>query len=405
MPPSLDQFKMAAARLRAVDRYPYLASALFACPVLTHHHQGQLIIDRQWRIWADPAMVADLEVAPLSGRLVHLVSHVLRDHAIRADALSLGDDREIRRWETAADAEISDDFSEPGIIGDDPFPTAHPDDLDLPPGLLAEQYYHQLHSEPAALEYCDCGSGAHGLDSQSDSPAADDDSAESDDSSGVNPTRQKLIQRQVALDVSSAAPSSVSPRLRAWATSILDPVVDWRAELGSWLRRTYSHRAGMVDYSYRRPSRRASATPGVILAGLHAPAVEVALVCDTSASVSDHQLSQTLSELHSLTRSMGSNRISVLSCDEAVHQVDRFSFGSPPTLIGGGGTDMGVGIEVAMGLRPRPDVVVVITDGLTPWPPTAPRAELTVVLLEPAPPGMPPPNPPAWAKTIRVPAP
>jgi predicted metal-dependent peptidase len=50
-------------------------------------------------------------------------------------------------------------------------------------------------------------------------------------------------------------------------------------------------------------------------------------------------------------------------------------------LVGGGGTDMRVGIAAAEGTRPRPDVVVVLSDGLTPWPDQPTRARLVVAIL------------------------
>ncbi len=60
--------------------------------------------------------------------------------------------------------------------------------------------------------------------------------------------------------------------------------------------------------------------------------------------------------------------VRVLSCDAQVHSVKRVSRASQVELLGGGGTDMGEGITQALALRPRPSIVVVLTDGFTPWP-------------------------------------
>ena len=407
----VDQFKVAAARLWAVSQYPYLASALFACPVNAHPIPGHVTIDRDWRILADPAVVAEVDVDCLGARIIHLVSHVLRDHATRADALSLGSENELVQWVAAADAEISDDygdlFTKLGDGSDGLFATAEPHDLGLEPGLLAEEYFRHGCLTTVGGPHVDCGSGAHGQYSAHDPPpeSNDEDSnqpSESTSSERVDGASQKLIRRQVAAEVLAAPPSSVQPRLRQWAESHLEPVVDWRSELKSWFRRAYSYQAGMVDYSYQRRSRRASATPGVVLAGLQAPRLEVALVCDTSASVTDRQLDQALAEIQSLTHSLGHSHLAVLTCDHAVHQIERAGFTSSATVIGGGGTDMRVGIDAALRLRPSPNIVVVVSDGFTPWPHDPPSADVVVVLLEHPPPTVAPIDPPAWAKTIRV---
>ena len=60
--------------------------------------------------------------------------------------------------------------------------------------------------------------------------------------------------------------------------------------------------------------------------------------------------------------------VTVLSCDAAVHTVARVRRARDVRLGGGGGTDMRVGLAAAAELRPRPDLVVVLTDGYTPWP-------------------------------------
>jgi hypothetical protein len=67
-------------------------------------------------------------------------------------------------------------------------------------------------------------------------------------------------------------------------------------------------------------------------------------------------------------------------------------------LAGGGGTDMRVGIEAALRGPETPHVVVVLTDGGTPWP-DAPLSTTRVIaaLI-----GTNPPLPPAWIETVRV---
>jgi hypothetical protein len=63
---------------------------------------------------------------------------------------------------------------------------------------------------------------------------------------------------------------------------------------------------------------------------------------------------------------------------------------------------MGAGIQAAAELRPRPSVVIVLTDGFTPWPRRRPGGIRVVVGLlgeGKGPPGCPPPE---WARTVLI---
>ena len=102
--------KLAAARVFAASRYPYLASALFAVPLLPVAGTGTIAVDRRWRILAAPDVVDSMEAQELGRLVVHLVSHLLRDHAARAVAAGV----------TAADAReaggrATADGGEPGV--------------------------------------------------------------------------------------------------------------------------------------------------------------------------------------------------------------------------------------------------------------------------------------------------
>jgi predicted metal-dependent peptidase len=76
-------------------------------------------------------------------------------------------------------------------------------------------------------------------------------------------------------------------------------------------------------------------------------------------------------------------------------------------LLGGGGTDMTVGIQTAMDLRPSPSVLVVLTDGYTPWPAEPPKARVVAgLLVDRADDLSPPPaQPPVWTTTVEITAP
>ena len=169
---------------------------------------------------------------------------------------------------------------------------------------------------------------------------------------------------------------------------------------GKQLRRAVADRAGAADYSYRRPSRRAAVTGDVVLPALRRPVPEVAVVCDTSGSMTDELLAMVLAEVEGPLRSLGASRqLRVLACDAAAGPAQRVSSARQVELAGGG-TNMGAGIAAAALLRPRPAITVVLTDGYTPWPGRPPKGMLVVVALL----GDASRDAPAWARSVRVPA-
>jgi predicted metal-dependent peptidase len=97
-------------------------------------------------------------------------------------------------------------------------------------------------------------------------------------------------------------------------------------------------------------------------------------------------------------------RVRVLAVDTNVHAVRRVSRAAEVELAGGGGTDMGAGIAYAAAMRPRPAVVVVLTDGFTPWPGRAPKGIRVIIgLLVSAGFGAPfAQATPGWARVVRI---
>jgi predicted metal-dependent peptidase len=109
----------------------------------------------------------------------------------------------------------------------------------------------------------------------------------------------------------------------------------------------------------------------------------------------DGLLAQALAEVDGVLKSGGiaGNDITVLAVDAAVQEVSRVRDATAVRLGGGGGTDMTVGIHAALSATPRPELVIVLTDGETPWPATATPVPLIAVIMSRA--GLAPATP-AW---------
>jgi predicted metal-dependent peptidase len=385
--------EIAAARLWAATRFPYLASGIFGMTLIEDPGSGTVAVDDSWRMHIDPDLTVWWTPSQVGSVMVHLVCHLLRTHGERAQAIGVGPD-DVSRWIRAADAEINDDLVPAGL--DLPRTPLLPSDLGAPAGLLAEQYYTQEVTTDSSDLPMNCGSGAHGQPSNCGCQAGK--------CHGALPRWQaELLRRQIAQAVlaHSKQAGTMPAGLLRWAEELLTPKVDWRRVLAALLRRAVAEVSGAVDYSYRRPSRRSSVAGGVVLPALRRPVPEVAVVCDTSGSMSDDMLAMALTEVDGLLKSLGlARQLRVLACDTAVAAAQRITSSRQVTLTGGGGTDMGAGIAAAAALRPRPAVCVVLTDGITPWPAAAPKGIRVIVALL----GDYEAEPPSWASVVRVPS-
>ena len=185
------------------------------------------------------------------------------------------------------------------------------------------------------------------------------------------------------------------------ADEILEPSpINWRRLLASEIRGALK-RSGQYDYTYARPNRRQ--VPGVVLPTLRSPHVEAAVVIDTSGSMTTEDLKAALSDTKALLNQAGSYQCKFVACDAlatravAITDVKQ----AARRLKGGGGTDMRIGIDAA--IKPhrgtKPNIVVVMTDGYTPWHETSPDRSVTVIAVVPT--GLPDRfTPPSWMRTV-----
>ncbi|MFE6930681.1 VWA-like domain-containing protein [Streptomyces sp. NPDC057699] len=385
----LDTTKLLAARYRAAADRPYLASALYALTVVPSDEVPTMGVDRHWRCYVSPGFVERTPVAELAAVWMHEVAHLLRDHHGRADLLPPADLRDRLRVNVAQDCEINDDLVADGL----PLPAGRlePRLFGLPEGQLFEVYLAALPPSPLAH---DCGSGAHGQPAPWEMDGGTGPA-------GVGAVEAEALRRHTAeaMRAHVRARGTLPGGWKRWADEVLEPTVDWRQALAGAVREAAAWASGAVDYTYRRPSRRSAALRGVVLPSLRRPLPRVAVVIDTSGSMGEPEIGAALAEVTGVLREVGirGNRVSVLACDADVQAVSRVTSAEQITLEGGGGTDMRVGIAAALAAPERPGVVIVLTDGQTPWPDETPSCRLIAVLVGPSAPAAPP-----WAETVRV---
>lgn len=393
------------ARLVAYSQMPYYAAGLFTLIPVAAPGLGTFAVDRHWRLYMDPEQLCGGWTVQQAGAvLLHEMGHLLRVHADRAAMLPQPVSHDT--WNLAGDAEINDDLLDAGVAL--PEGVVTPQALGLPDHDCAEVYYNALITDPdhqPADSGGDpgepgCGSGAGAGAVPGELPAAH----QVDGRAGVDEASGGMIRRRIAEAVRDEAGSgrgTVPAGVQRWADGVLAPsVVPWNRVLRGVVRRAVADAAGRVQFSYAKPSRRSGG--GLIFPSMRGPRLRVSVVIDTSGSMRVSDLRAALSEVNGVLKSagIGADRVAVLTCDAETGAAQRVRRATDVVLTGGGGTDMRVGIAAAEATRPEPHVVVVLTDGDTPWPDLPTRARLVCVIIG---------NPaaaartPRWALTATVP--
>ncbi|TWH57232.1 putative metal-dependent peptidase [Desulfitobacterium sp. LBE] len=418
--------ELQAARLRLIKERPYLASAAWALQPVAKPGLGTLAVDMYWRLYYDPGVLSQWLPEIMGGVLYHEICHLLRDHPERMKSFNP------QLSNLAADAEINDDLIREGVKF--PVQPVTPQSIGLPDNLLAEEYYTALADREKQSadgspknEQTDAPNShnENGKDTQAaDRTHEDEDSPRpgsgrcgscatgqrapweeeppgKGSTSGISPVEGELIRRDVAHQIEEhvRGQGKVPGHLARWAEEKLRPKIDWKKQLASAIRSTVADTAGATDYSYSRPSRRQGKVGKgeVILPSLRRPVPAVAIIADTSASISDPMLARTLAEISGILKALGRQEgVRVLAVDHTVQSCRRVFRPEQIRLTGGGGTDMRAGLEGVSRLRPLPQVGIVLTDGYTAWPAQPPKGMKVIVVLSGD------GTAPDWAKVIQM---
>lgn len=367
---------------------PYLATALYALTAVECGDVERMTCDEHWRVYINPGWLTTATVPEVGAELAHMTWHLLSDHASRARDQNV-DRSTAAAWAKAADVATSHTLLFDGLCPDH---LTQARDLPAPVGRSVEEYFLVTTRMPSGDQGRPAGGGS-GEDTNDDSLGGcgsgvdgitrPHEYAEGADIGGLTPVDAIAIRRAVMIEYQASAkfPRGNDPGgdLR-WILATLEPRMPWNQLLTATIRRAVAWASGRGEYTYSRPSRRASVTSGVILPGQRRPVPYLAVIIDTSASMDDALLEQALGEVDGALSALGipGASVAVYSVDSAVHTSKRVRRARDAVLIGAGGTNLIPGIRAAAAGRPRPDIIIVLTDGDTPWPTSPPPACIVI---------------------------
>ena len=334
-----------------------------------------------------------IDTAYIAGAICHEAWHPLRDHYNRYEEACFTNSG---KWNRAGDCEINDDLVE--IFKCEATPhiclpewAVFYQKYNLEANQLAETYYMEMPDEARDFQYMiqlgdpgEDGEGQSG-DGDGDNPPWDcgsvcDGKGRSWDeaepgkegsSPGVTDAEAGMIRKDVAKRIEKAQKTqgNVPAGMNRWAEDYLEPPkYDWKSELQQACRFSMGRTYGEQLRNMQRLGRRcASLNFRAILPSTHNPVPRVAIVSDTSGSMDQNAINEGARESEAIFK--GANaKINFYSVDAASSEAQQVSSISEVQFTGGGGTDMRVGINKALDHYETPNVIVVFTDGFTPWP-------------------------------------
>lgn len=193
------------------------------------------------------------------------------------------------------------------------------------------------------------------------------------DDGGLTESQAEKLKKEVSKDIieyENNQRGTVPGGILREAEESMKPQVNWKNDLRKLTRKFVSFWVGQQDFSMSKVSNRSP--KGIIMPGsvdLEPPIIVI--VIDTSGSMSKRDLGVAIAEIKSILKRISSRSktsVTIINCDSQSHEALEVTDINKIDIVGGGGTDMRVGIKAAAELKPTPNLIVTITDGGTPWP-------------------------------------
>jgi predicted metal-dependent peptidase len=373
--------KVLKTRARLLLKSAFFGTLLVSAPMIRVPGLGTAATDMV-SIAYDPDWFDSLPLDEIVGVLAHEVLHIALKHGLRRQG------RDPVVWNMACDYAVNLILIDCGFK--------------LPEGGLVDKTYKDMAAEQiyALLEKkqpkrpqrpgSGKGSGSGAPNTQGDgipgtgsdllapgSLGKDGKPDPAAEAAAHDPAKLREIERRLTERIAQAtnmgrmAGNMPGSLLRA-LDNLLHPPVPWQELLRPMMRSVVK-----ANESWSRRNRRFSQ---VYLPSRHSTQIrKVVVIGDTSGSITSDDLRSIGGSIVDIAEEVNPRSIHVLWADTRVAGEQVFESGDTIRLEpkGGGGTDMRVPLAYAAELNP--DVVVLITDGETPWPGSAPDYPLITV--------------------------
>lgn len=338
------------ARMQIMLSHRFFGNMLMCSPMVETTNVATAATDMR-SIFYNPDFFDRISQDEVSGVIVHEVLHKTMSHGLRRGT------RDPKRWNLACDYAINPLIIDAGFK--------------LPKGCLFDMKYLGMSAEQIYDVLDNHGNnGGGGQSSSQDTIGEDLAEVPHDAEARAEITRE--IRQQVAQAVTTARlAGNFKGALAKLIDSVLDPAVPWNDVL-----REYMTRVSHDDESWSRRNRRFN---HVILPSRYSQTMgPIVIIGDTSGSITQREFDRIGTEIQVIAENLRPQSIRVVWADTAVSSEQVFECNEPLALkpTGGGGTDMRV--PLAHVEQYDPQVVILITDGETPWPTHDPQYPLIV---------------------------
>jgi predicted metal-dependent peptidase len=358
--------RVKTARAKMLVKHPFFATLMMAMPMVFTTDIPTCATDMK-KLYFNPAFVSSVDDDVLLFALAHEIMHTALQHGLRQQT------RNKRRWNIATDFSINLTLKDTGfkVWSEALLDEKYRDEAKHPMG--ADRIERMLPEDEQAGGGGGAGAGGEG-DDPNDSPMLGDllDPDELSDPVAAEQLSRDIQQRVAQAATVAKMMGEMPDSLERFVNGIIDPKVPWFETLRHLMTEFAAY-----DEDWSQRNRR---FPGVYLPSDNSECRlgEFIAIGDTSGSISDEEMASYMAEFRAVAEACKPERMRIVWADAKVQGEQEFDEHDEiePRPKGGGGTDMRVPLEHCEQYDPK--IVVLFTDGYTPWPAEEPPYPLIV---------------------------